>query len=356
MNWYKQSQTEIPITIDLNEYKNQIDNYLDQLVDEPISLEDFNQMSNLFRDKVSNLQSLLNQKNITDYNSFLEQLKNLELSVNNIDFISGQLWNMRVDKIVSDYKIFMNFREVSRIFYTIEKYIKNFYFTFQEKQQVLSGLVAQTQQNMEKIKDILSNLINSANSYKGKKFPIILEAQPAYDTYGNDFNIDSGSDSALLYVGKKDYYLMMSIYLADNDIKILGDEVEDFNELEEEFGSIISKMQPFYNLIRSIIKNPNQSSNKAKNITIYTARNITDFKQFNDATAIPVNIFVSNKYDYVEGFAMDHKPRDIWKIRLSDQYLISGESNNPDFVFQTYNPSGEDTVPIKSIQFIERIQ
>lgn len=358
MNWYKKAQIVPDIKIDMNSYIKDIDNTLFDLVEEPIDEKEFEIAKKNLQASFDNFIKLLHSTNIHDYDNILGQISNIEYIINNIDITFEKLWEIREEITQNNYdiNILSSLRNVLRNFYILEKYLKNSYFTEKQAEELKNMLVSQSFENMNKIRNALIKLLSSVGQYKGKKFPITIEASVNYNSYGDSINIEEGTTSALLYVGEKEYSLYMSIYLDGEDIKILGDEVEDFNELVEEFGEVINDIKPFYNLVRMVIKNPNIEEKPEKIMTVYTARPITHFNRFENASDIPVDIFVSKKYNFVEGFAIDNKPKDIWRIRISDKYLITDESNNPDFIFQIYNPSGENNVPIKSIQFLDRIK
>lgn len=361
MNWYKIAQISSDIIIDMDNYSQQIHTVLFNLIETPFDSDQCSLIKQKTKQYLDNFIRVLHENNIHNYDNILNGVNDFNFIEKNYDTILDNIWGIRGDifktiKPNFDTKIIQSLRDTITNLSDFKKCVENYYFTEDNALEEKNRLIKESFDNMNKIKNELSRILSSVNQYKGKIFPITIEASEDYNENGRDVNLEKGTNSALLYVGNKDYYIYMSIYWDGGKIQILGDEVEDFGELEDEFGEEVNDIKPFYNLIRTIIKNPNRIENSVqKTTTVYTARPIKDFSIFENASNVPVDIFVSTNYNFVEGFAIDNKPRDIWKIRISDNYLINDQTNNPDFIFQVYNPSGEKEVPIKRIQFIERI-
>jgi len=246
---------------------------------------------------------------------------------------------------------------VVKSFSAMEQYSNNSYFTLQAKNEMLSKLVEETTQNMNSIKNSVINLISKNPMLQKNRFPITVEASEDFNETGSQYNIQSGSSSAAIYVGDPQYNILFTVVLEESGkLTMLGDELESFEEIIEEYGEEANLIKPVYNALRMLIKNPDIENTPVKTMSVYTARPIKDFKLYESAQNIPTDIFVSTKYDFVEGFAYDNKPRDVWKIRIKNKYLINDESNNPRFIFQTYSPEGEKNIPIESINYIQRVE
>lgn len=352
MNWYKLANTDIIVNINMSNYSSKMNSYLSSLVKDPLDDNSFNQIKNMFAQSID-----IFIKDVPKYNDILSKIKNSVISNNfNKRYVYERLWKMR-DEIGSyNFDLNRKYREILRYYYQIEEHLSDSYFTEDKKNELLQSLLSQTYNNMNKLANILKASLSNVVNFKGKFFPITILAETDDDYNTNSISIDEGSKSALLYVGDPSYYIYMTVFLNGEKIDIVGDEVEDFNELENEFGQTVNEIKPFYNLIRMVLKNPNFLDKKEKTITVYTARPVKDFNTFENATDIPVDIFVSSNYNFVEGFAIDNKPRDIWKIRISDIYLMTDETNNPNMTFQIYSRDGGTSVPIKGIQLINRIE
>jgi hypothetical protein len=375
MNWYKLSQSLFPVFIDTSRYRQNMDKYLNTLVEEPISNEDFLHVKQDFFEHLNILIQHLSSNNFTNYIAPLNNLKQ-QLTQNTLDHEEAYelLWDIR--KNVNEFfwekqkqdnysketsNIAIKSREivtnVVKSFSQMEQYRNNSYFTLQSKNELLSKLTEETTQNMNSIKNNIINLISKNPMLQKNRFPITVEASEDFNETGNHYNIQSGTNSAAIYVGDPEYNILFTVVLEESGkLVILGDELESFEEIIEEYGEEAALIKPVYNALRMLIKNPDIENTPVKTMSVYTARPIKDFKLYESAQNIPTDIFVSTKYDFVEGFAMDNRPRDIWKIRLKNKYLINDESNNPGYIFQTYSPDGEKIVPIDSINYVQRVE
>jgi len=128
-----------------------------------------------------------------------------------------------------------------------------------------------------------------------------------------------------------------------------GIEIDDVLEGGDEDFFTDNKIQSdYFNLINSL-RNPNMSV-KQKILTLYTARPYKDRKFYLNSKVVPINIFMTSSYNFAEGFAREYGgKKDIWKVRIMDQYLVKTMDSPEQKQYQTI---GDKSVPVESIELI----
>ena len=353
MSWFKKAQNNI--SIDMSGYINQISGYLNTFISVPLKKNEYNNLKKSF---INNLQSFINNDsiknneiNINALNSFLNKiLQNEDKYIIHLEkFLSNLYFSLD-----NEYKYKQKIRELWRQCADLEVFLNNSYFSEKDKEDTLKDLINQSSINMELIKNDIEKSISIIKKVWNNSFITII-AETEYDNNGSNLSIDEGTSSAYIHIGDKSYYLNFGVNIENNNLNIWDDGVEDTGEIIEEFGDgAKNPIQDFINL-KNIIKNPDFLLSKGKNIKVYTARPVKDFELYNNASKVPVNIFVSTKYDFVEGFARDYSPRDIWEIKINNKYLMDSESNNAGQTYQTFNSNGDSFVPIEKINYINRV-
>lgn len=177
-------------------------------------------------------------------------------------------------------------------------------------QDTIKKSLAETQINMQLIKKMIEDAINRSGKWQGS--PVHIEALPPTD---GKYNLIESAESAYISVGTNS----ASFVLFHNeqgqfeiDDIIEGDEPDIFDS--PQFHS------DYFTLINEI-KKPGSTS-KGKILTLYTARPKKDRDQYMHAQFLPVNIFLSDRYDHVEGLSVEYgEERDIWKVRIDSKYL-----------------------------------
>jgi len=161
------------------------------------------------------------------------------------------------------------------------------------------------------------------------------------------FDSEKGEDCAIIFLGDNiDEDPYFSYFIIDNKI-IIDDVLEhgdkDFfidNNVEEDYFQLINNL-----------RNPNKQD---KIITVYTARPMKDREIYLDKSEIPPGIFVASSYNFAEGFAIDNKPRDIWKIKINSKYLI--ETLNDPSSGKQYQVIGKQNIPVEKISLIHTVK
>ena len=181
-----------------------------------------------------------------------------------------------------------------------------------------------------------------------------------YYTYmKNEENFDYEKYGSIhIQVGLNESTGFMISVLENGKIEI-DDILESYGTNEfEEFFSSNEVAQDYYNLIK-YLQNPslllNNKSDKA--IIVYTARPRKDRQLFinSNNNKIPTGLFVTTNFNSAEGLSYDlqgadNEPRDIYKIKIYEKYLIK--------TLETYNEKQyqiigkESFVPIISISMI----
>ena len=110
----------------------------------------------------------------------------------------------------------------------------------------------------------------------------------------------------------------------------------------------------YFDLVAEI-QHPGSSSRVGKAVVVYTARPVRDRDLYDAAKRtkrLPSNIFVASNLSHVEGLGRDlagtDDERDLYAIRVLDNYLITTLDTARVREYQLFDPSGH--VPILSIQ------
>lgn len=205
--------------------------------------------------------------------------------------------------------------------------------------QQLQEMTVKTQTNMEKIRDNISKALSRIPQWNGSAINIV-----ASELYKD--NALEPETNALIEIGQGESWggiANFSYFVSGENIEL--DDILEGGDTD--FFTDNNVQSDYFNLINSL-RNPNAFSNP-KVLTLYTARPTRDRQIYTEAKEIPSNIFLTNKYDFAEGFAIDSGERDIWKIKILDRYLVK----TMDFPDQKqYQTTGTKTVPVVSTELI----
>lgn len=201
-------------------------------------------------------------------------------------------------------------------------------------QKGVQEAIEQTQQEMEKIKVLIEGAISRIANWNGTQ--VTIEAQPAENEYGPMLQ---SNDSAYVTVGDGEYSPSFSFFQFDANFELKrGNWVQKENPVpgakrieiddvveggDDDFFRTPQIQADYFNLVNEL-RNPG-STNRGRVLTLYTARPVVDRQRFLTQRTLPVNAFLTNNYDHVEGLAMDlggsQGTRDIWKVRIDSRYL-----------------------------------
>lgn len=179
--------------------------------------------------------------------------------------------------------------------------------------------------------------------------PITIQAA-SYSPQDSNYNLHA--TDAIIQVGNDEYAPTFTYFQLANKI-----ELDDIIEAgDTDFFSTPKIQMDYYNLIKEL-QHPYSTTKTQKNLSLYTARPISDRHLYENAKQIPVNIFLASTYDFAEGFAKEYGGnRDVWKIRINSQYLTQTFNSPALKHFQTISPTGQPTVPIEKIELINSIK
>jgi hypothetical protein len=126
------------------------------------------------------------------------------------------------------------------------------------------------------------------------------------------------------------------------------DDILDGNDFDF-FKGDLTLEKNYFDLIKEI-ENPG-SSQKGKDLVLYTARPIKDRALLDNATKVPPYLFLANKLDHVEGLAYDlgyKEYRDIYKIVINSKYLVEQNLG----AVKYYQIINNGWVPVKKMELI----
>ena len=345
MSWFKYSQQNV--IIDTTAFSKSLWDYLKSIEEVPVDNIQFNSMLSNFRGSIVGFQ----QK----YPQYSESLNPILMMIDSkADFhdVEEGLWDLRsqIESYDGSSKS-REWRNILKISGEIWKYYNNSYMTEEWIKEEHLRQVGKVNSDAT----IASNFFNQAIANKPKNIPLSMVQIVALPYNAISLQEDDEGSSFEVFVGEKEMRLYFSIEVKNGKVEMAGDELEEYDEIIEDWGRPAFNAVTLYNFFRKYIKNPSIVSLRPKIKSVYTARPITDFNIYENAKTVPNYIFVSTDYNFVEGFAIDNAPKDIWKIRISEYDLIDSVDNVPGKVFQVMSGEGGDYAPILGIEHIDRI-
>lgn len=171
----------------------------------------------------------------------------------------------------------------------------------------IQKVLQETRQNMLVLKGLIDQAISRIPNWSSK---IKMTAEPGYEY--NRVAISPATSATICFT--RDLCFGISHY----EQKI---EIDDIIEGDEDdFFPTPQIKSNYYSLINEL-KKPGSTS-KGKILTLYTARPVKDREQFSNATSLPINIFLGNNLNHVEGLSVEYGGRDIYRVRIDSKYLI----------------------------------
>lgn len=235
-------------------------------------------------------------------------VKNLIQALNskNIQYIFDQHRKLREWILNQDNS---NLRALSRDISTYIDFIENKPLNLQEIWDGVKHNIISSHQEMNKIKSLIEQAIYRIEKWNNTQITIIPEASD------NEYGYADVATSASILFGNSEYSPQFSIFQHDNTI-----EIDDIIESgDEDFFETNEIQSDYFNLINEL-KKPGSTS-KGKDLVLYTARPRKDREQLLANKKLPINVFLANDYDHVEGIAKDFGERDIWKVKINSKYL-----------------------------------
>lgn len=301
----------------------------------------FNKLKQDQKDQQERLKDFELPKNFNDLiKDYPEKDKISQLIQNNeISKASSLLFDYYIKQGFKD----LNIRQASRLLNDLD--IKNnpYDLSDNDTQKEITTYLKSTIKHMEEIENNIKMAISKIPQWNNTQITIIPQD---YDQ-NNMFDSEKGEDCAIIFLGDNiDEDPYFSYFIIDNKI-IIDDVLEhgdkDFfidNNVEEDYFQLINNL-----------RNPNKQD---KIITVYTARPMKDREIYLDKSEIPPGIFVASSYNFAEGFAIDNKPRDIWKIKINSKYLI--ETLNDPSSGKQYQVIGKQNIPVEKISLIHTVK
>lgn len=203
---------------------------------------------------------------------------------------------------------------------------------------VLKNLMQETQKNMEEIKNKITHTISSIPTWNNS--PVVIVPQESYEM-SNHVSL-SPATSIMVRVGTKEGCFTYSYHEGKPEI----DDIIEGGHEDDEFFDNDNVKSDYYALINEL-KNPG-SSQKGKMLTLFTARPTKDREFFQNATSLPINMFLTNSASHADGLAHDlgaGEVRDIWKVRMDNRFL----TQTLDSMGVKYYMVSSKNAPIKSI-------
>jgi hypothetical protein len=201
-----------------------------------------------------------------------------------------------------------------------------------ETDGVKKQLINQTNSNM---KIFIDKIQQAFPKIQSKWLGSSVKVVPHFNT-GWDFPIHEGcSDFSIYVINGKDKPDFTTFNFGAN----LGDVLDGG---DEDFFSNPNTENDYFLLV-NLLERPEIFDHPEREITLYTARPKKDREIFSGNT-IPSNIFLTNDPDEAEGYARDFGDRDIYKVKIQQQYLTQTLNAGRKKNFQTVSPTGK--VPV----------
>jgi hypothetical protein len=221
-------------------------------------------------------------------------------------------------------------------------------FSRQEADAEMNNILTQTRSNANVIVQLVQQAISNI-SWNGS--PVVVEVDmPPEERYGGPNYLIPAEDASIIVGGNSGWGGPSSFTLFMND----GQPAEIDDILEAGDGDFFTDPkieQDYFNLAKEL-KYPGSGKNQ-KTVTLYTARPVEDRSTYENAQAVPSNLFMTTSYDRAEGIGMDlggsSGVRDIWKVRIEQKYLMETLNTG---TLRDYQVIGDGMVPVKGIQLI----
>lgn len=290
-------------------------------------------------DKISNFNQqkfFIDMQKLSNYPLFKNLMQALQSG--NRHYIYDQQNKLRIWINDLPYKESVPFRDVAREIWTYVDIVdkkENLNSKEEDVHKLVQKAITGTVIEMEKLKNNIIAAIDRINSWHGSN--ITIHPQASEDTYGKVIDV---TNTAQVEVGTGEYIPSFMIFQGD---KTEIDDVLDGGD--DDFFKNAANQADYFNLINEL-KKPG-STGKGKILTLFTARPKENREQFLVAKTLPVNIFLSNSYDHVEGIAKDMGNRDIWKVRIDSKYLTQTLDGSIKYYQVT-----TDNAPVKSMDLL----
>ncbi len=354
MNWYaKRIKRSSNVSLNMDRYSAVLWNYMSELTN--YILEKNQSLSNFQFNyaPVRNIFQKYNYPGIASLDAAIDSKdsKSLPQIMYNI-----WQWKNQQDKIAREQGGWRSSFDQNNELYNAQKALRDYSDYLDQSQpdydapsmektkQEYDRLIMLTKKNME---NIYQSVISSISRIKGwNGTPIIVEASPP-----DKENFLEPVDYASVEFNSTDEDWRPSFSYFIMDGKIVLDDVLEAGDTD--FFTDNKVQADYFNLVKEI-RNPGSSEKGGKIITLYTARPVRDRKLYMNATSIPSNLFMTNRYDSAVGLARDlsggEKARDVWRVKINSMYLIE-TLNSPEE--KQYQIVGDNQVPIHSISLVE---
>lgn len=194
----------------------------------------------------------------------------------------------------------------------------------------------ETKENMERLCSIINERINNIKNYQGtvwKLIPIVSST------------VSKPSDSASV-VSTADENVFFGLYQTEDKLEV-EDVIEDEIDIES-----TGWQADYYKLVNEM-RNPGSSS-KGKDITLYTARPVTDRDFYLSTSTLPNNVYLTSSLYSAEGLATElagtQPARDIYRVRINTEYLLKTLDTPTEKHYRVV--AGPEGAPVKSIELL----
>lgn len=257
-------------------------------------------------EKANNFSEKLFFHNIEIQLSNYPQIKNLINALNskNIRYIFDQQQKLR--NWILNQQGNSNLRNLSRDISTYIDYLEKTPIDIKGIWESVKNNIVLSNQEMNKVKIMIEEAIGRIVIWNNTQITIVPEASD---------NFEISSTASVLF-GDGEYSPQFTLFQNETGQIEIDDIIEGG---DEDFFNTPQIQSDYFNLINEL-KKPGSTS-KGKDLTLYTARPKKDREYFLSQKTLPINVFLANDYDHVEGLAKDFGERDIWKVRINSKYL-----------------------------------
>lgn len=216
----------------------------------------------------------------------------------------------------------------------------------QQELAQLQTLVAQTQAEMQKIAQKVSEAVSRVGGWGGT--PLMIEAMTVSKDDPHKF--ESPTSSASVEFGQGDMVPSFTIFLNENGSFEIDDVLEGG---DNDFFPEGRLQSDYFNLIKEM-RNPGSTQQAGRILTLYTARPVKDRALYMNAQQVPSNLFLTSSYQSAHGIALDlggsEGRRDVWRVRIDERYLVKTLDSLEE---RQYQVVGNGQVPVKSMTLMD---
>ena len=325
------------VTLDLSSYERDLKGYLDELRDSAIVHQKSLKTHPPDEKAISRVLEGIPGVNP----KLISAVKNRDGDA--ISELDHELFEMSMEALKKDFEEYQKIRDAMKEVMALRESL----FDEQSEESIEKSYLESYQTNLASVRKQGGVVSKTVQESIGRlvsfhTYPVTLSA-----SFDPDRSLDKAPGGYEVTLGH--HHLGFTLFVTQSGT--IG-EVDDVLEGgDEDFFHDPQEQADYFSLINEIRK-PGSTS-KGSRITLYTARPVKDRSRYEDATSIPVNIFLASTEPEAYGLARElggNEIRDVWKVVMNSKHLV--QTLNAGNV-QHYQTVGTGTVPVDRMVLVD---